>query len=321
MKNLKIVVLDGYSVNPGDMSWNGFEKLGDLKVYDRTAPDQILERAADAPVIITNKVPLTGETLRRLPALKYVGVLATGYNIVDIEEARRLGIVVTNIPAYSTDSVAQMVFAHLLNIVQRVDFYTDEIKAGEWCRCADFCYMKFPHMELADKTMGIIGYGNIGGAVGKIAHAFGMKVVTPSSKPASELPHYVEKVSMDELLRTADVVSLHCPLTDSTRHLINERRLAMMKPSAILINTGRGPLVDDHALANALNNGTIYAAGLDVLSTEPPREDNPLLTARNCFFTPHIGWATAEARQRLMNIAVSNLESYLGGHPVNNVAQ
>lgn len=320
MENLKIVVLDGYSVNPGDMSWEGFEKLGEMKVYDRTLPEQVIERVGNAQVVITNKVALTGDMLRSMPNVKYVGVLATGYNIIDIDAARQLGIVVTNIPAYSTESVAQMVFAHLLNIVQRVDFYTNEIRAGEWSRCADFCYMKFPHMELAVKIMGIIGFGNIGSEVAKIANAFGMKVITPSSKPASELPEYVKKVTMDELFSQSDVVSLHCPLTPSTRHIVNADTLAKMKPSAILINTGRGPLVDDAALADALNNNKIYAAGLDVLSTEPPREDNPLLTARNCFLTPHIGWATSEARHRLMDIAVNNLREFLHGHIINNVA-
>ncbi|MDE7153088.1 MAG: D-2-hydroxyacid dehydrogenase [Muribaculaceae bacterium] len=317
---MKIVVLDGYSVNPGDMNWDSLAALGDLTVYDRTAPDEVIGRVGDAAVVITNKVPLTGDMLRQMPDLKYVGILATGYNIIDLDVARELGIVVTNIPAYSTDSVAQMVFAHLLNIVQRIDLYTDEIRAGEWCRCADFCFMKFPHMELAGKTIGIVGFGNIGRAVARIAAAFGMKVVTPTSKPASLLPEYVEKVTMQELFRRSDVVSLHCPLTPQTRHLINADTLSQMKSTAILINTGRGPLVDDRALADALNNGIIHAAGLDVLTAEPPGEDNPLLTARNCWFTPHIGWATVEARRRLLDIAVENFRSFLAGTPVNNVA-
>ena len=316
-----IVVLDGYSVNPGDMSWKGFENLGNLTVYDRTSPDRIVERAADAQVVITNKVPLKGDVLRALPNLKYVGVLATGYNIIDLDAARELGVVVTNIPAYSTESVAQMVFAHLLNIVQRIDLYTNEIRAGEWCRCADFCYMNFPHIELAGKTMGIVGFGNIGKAVARIAHAFGMNVITTSSKPASELPDYVTKVTMEQLLNLSDVVSLHTPLTPATRNLINASTLAQMKPTSILINPGRGPLVNDSDLADALNNGVIHAAGLDVLSTEPPREDNPLLTAKNCFLTPHIAWATTEARTRLMEIAVNNLKSYLDGNVINNVAK
>ncbi|MDE6081240.1 MAG: D-2-hydroxyacid dehydrogenase [Muribaculaceae bacterium] len=316
-----IVVLDGYSVNPGDMSWKGFEELGNLTVYDRTSPDRIVERAADAQVVITNKVPLKRDVLRALPNLKYVGVLATGYNIIDLDAARELGVVVTNIPAYSTESVAQMVFAHLLNIVQRIDLYTNEIRAGEWCRCADFCYMNFPHIELAGKTMGIVGFGNIGKAVARIAHAFGMNVITPSSNPAAELPDYVTKVTMEQLLNLSDVVSLHTPLTPTTRNLINASTLAQMKPTAILINTGRGPLVNDSDLADALNNGVIHAAGLDVLSTEPPREDNPLLTAKNCFLTPHIAWATTEARTRLMEIAVNNLKSYLDGNVINNVAK
>ncbi|MDE6266972.1 MAG: D-2-hydroxyacid dehydrogenase [Muribaculaceae bacterium] len=315
----KIVILDGYSVNPGDMSWKDFEKLGDLVIYDRTPVDEIVSRVGDAPIVITNKVPLSGDTLRRLPSLKYVGVLATGYNIIDLDVAKELGMVVTNIPAYSTDSVAQMVFALLLNIVQRVDMYTDEIRAGEWSRCADFCFMRFPHIELAGKVMGIVGFGNIGGAVARIARAFGMDVITSSSKPAEELPDYVRKVSMDDLFRSSDVVSLHVPLTPATRNLVNAGRLALMKTTAILINTARGPLVNEHDLADALNNGKIHAAGLDVLSTEPPREDNPLLTALNCFMTPHIGWATAEARTRLLEIAADNLRSFINGQTVNNV--
>lgn len=320
MKKQKIVVLDGYSVNPGDLNWEPLAALGDLTVYDRTAPDEILSRAGDAEVVITNKVPITGDLLRQMPKLKYVGVLATGYNIIDIDAAREKGIVVANIPAYSTESVAQMVFAHLLNIIQRIDLYTHEIRAGEWCRCEDFCFMKFPHMELAGKTIGIVGFGHIGQAAARIADAFGMKVITPTSKPVEELPPYVGKVTMTEMFSRSDVVTLHCPLTPQTRHLINAGTLSLMKPTTILINTGRGPLIDDRALADALNSGTIHAAGLDVLTTEPPSEDNPLLTARNCYMTPHIAWATIEARRRLLAIAVDNLRSYLAGNPVNNVA-
>ncbi|MEE0978868.1 MAG: D-2-hydroxyacid dehydrogenase [Muribaculaceae bacterium] len=317
---MKIVVLDGYSVNPGDMSWDGLKALGDVAVYDRTAPEEVIDRVGDAEVVITNKVALNGATLRALPSLKYVGVLATGYNIIDIATARELGVVVTNIPAYSTESVAQMVFAHLFNIVQRIDVYTAGIKDGEWCRCADFCYMKFPHMELAGKTIGVVGYGNIGSAVGRIAHAMGMDVVTSSSKSADELPDYVRKVGMDELFRCSDVVSLHCPLTPDTRNMVDAARLSMMKPTAIIINTGRGPLIDADALAHALDSGQIYAAGLDVMTTEPPRPDNPLLKARNCFMTPHIAWATIEARRRLMAIAFDNLKGFIEGKVVNNVA-
>ena len=317
---MKIVVLDGYSVNPGDMSWDGLKALGDVAVYDRTAPEEVIDRVGDAEVVITNKVALNGATLRALPSLKYVGVLATGYNIIDIATARELGVVVTNIPAYSTESVAQMVFAHLFNIVQRIDVYTAGIKDGEWCRCADFCYMKFPHMELAGKTIGVVGYGNIGSAVGRIAHAMGMDVVTSSSKSADELPDYVRKVGMDELFRCSDVVSLHCPLTPDTRNMVDAARLSMMKPTAIIINTGRGPLIDADALAHALDSGQIYAAGLDDMTTEPPRPDNPLLKARNCFMTPHIAWATIEARRRLMAIAFDNLKGFIEGKVVNNVA-
>ena len=318
--NMKIVVLDGYGMNPGDMSWKPLEELGDVTVYDRTPADKVLERSVGAEALLTNKTVLSGEILRKLPKLKYVGVLATGYNVVDIEAARELGIVVTNIPAYSTDSVAQMVFAHLLAIVVRVEYYATENRAGRWSKSADFCYWDMPLNELAGKTFGIIGLGNIGRSVARIARAFGMKVKAFTSKHPDELPEGIAKADLDELFTTSDVVSLHCPLTEGTYHLVNAERLAQMKKSAILINTGRGPLVDEAALASALNNGDIYAAGVDVLSTEPPAADNPLLTARNCFITPHLGWATKEARERLLHIAVDNLRSFIQGNVRNNVA-
>ncbi|MDE6668543.1 MAG: D-2-hydroxyacid dehydrogenase [Muribaculaceae bacterium] len=317
---MKIVVLDGYGMNPGDMSWKPLEELGDVTVYDRTPADKVLERSVGAEALLTNKTVLSGEILRKLPKLKYVGVLATGYNVVDIEAARELGIVVTNIPAYSTDSVAQMVFAHLLAIVVRVEYYATENRAGRWSKSADFCYWDMPLNELAGKTFGIIGLGNIGRSVARIARAFGMKVKAFTSKHPDELPEGIAKADLDELFTTSDVVSLHCPLTEGTYHLVNAERLAQMKKSAILINTGRGPLVDEAALASALNNGDIYAAGVDVLSTEPPAADNPLLTARNCFITPHLGWATKEARERLLHIAVDNLRSFIQGNVRNNVA-
>lgn len=316
---MKIVVLDGYGMNPGDMSWESLENLGNLTVYDRTMPDEVLTRCEDAEIVFTNKVVLTGEMLRKLPSLRYIGVLATGYNIVDIETARELGIVVTNIPAYSTESVAQMVFSHLLNIVSRVEYYTEENRKGRWCRNADFVYWDHPLPELYGKTFGIVGLGNIGKAVARIARAFGMRVLAFTSKNPDELSEGIEKADMDRLFRESDVVSLHCPLTDDTYHLVNKERLNMMKPSAILINTGRGPLINEDDLAEALNSGEIYAAGLDVLSTEPPKANNPLLRARNCFITPHIGWATKEARERLQKIAVNNLESYLKGDVKNQV--
>lgn len=318
---MKITILDGYGMNPGDMSWAPLEELGDLTVYDRTAPEQVLERAAGSEALLTNKTVLTAETLRALPQLKYVGVLATGYNVVDIDAARELGIVVTNIPAYSTDSVVQMVFAHLLAITNRVEHYTDENRRGRWSTNPDFCYWDTPLHELSGKTFGIVGLGNIGMAVSRVARAFGMKVKAYTSKRIEELPDGVSKAGLDELFETSDVVSLHCPLTESTRHLVNADRLAQMKPSAILINTGRGPLVDEKALAEALNSGRIHAAGLDVLSSEPPAADNPLLTARNCFITPHLGWATKEARERLLRIAADNLRGFITGDVRNNVAR
>ena len=318
---MKIVVLDGYGLNPGDLSWESMQTLGELEVFDRTSPAELHQRASDAEALITNKTIICAEDMKALPQLKYIGVLATGYNVVDIDAAKALGIVVTNIPAYSTRSVAQMVFAHLLNITQRVGHYADENNKGRWTNNADFCYWDTPLVELDGKKIGIIGYGNIGQAVAAIATALGMKVYVYSSKPQFLLPQGVQRMSIDEIFQECDVVSLHCPLTDDTNGMVNSTRLNSMKSSAILINTGRGPLVNEQDLADALNNGVIAAAGLDVLSTEPPRKDNPLLTAKNCFITPHIAWATKEARIRLMDIAVNNLKSYIGGSIINNVAK
>ena len=318
---MKIVVLDGYGLNPGDMSWSGFEALGELVVYDRTSPSELMERAADAEVLITNKTLITAENMEALPCLKYIGVLATGYNVVDIDAAKAHQIVVTNIPAYSTPSVAQMVFAHLLNITQRVDYYTNENKQGRWTKNVDFCYWDTPLMELEGKKMGIVGFGNIGQATGRIAQAFGMEVCVCTSKPQFALPSGVKKMELDTLFAECDVISLHCPLTPETKELVNASRLKLMKPTAILINTGRGPLVNEQDLADALNQGVIAAGGLDVLSVEPSTADNPLLSAKNCFITPHIAWATMEARTRLMDIAVNNLKSYQKGDIINNVAK
>ena len=318
---MKIVVLDGYGLNPGDLSWESMQTLGELEVFDRTSPAELHQRASDAEALITNKTIISAEDMKALPQIKYIGVLATGYNVVDIDAAKALGIVVTNIPAYSTRSVAQMVFAHLLNITQRVGHYADENIKGRWTNNADFCYWDTPLVELDGKKIGIIGYGNIGQAVAAIATALGMKVYVYSSKPQFLLPQGVQRMSIDEIFQECDVVSLHCPLTDDTNGMVNSTRLNSMKSSAILINTGRGPLVNEQDLADALNNGVIAAAGLDVLSTEPPRKDNPLLTAKNCFITPHIAWATKEARIRLMDIAVNNLKSYIGGSIINNVAK
>ena len=318
---MKIIVLDGYGLNPGDLTWKGFEELGELTVYDRTSPSELLERAAGAEALVTNKTLITSENMDALPDLKYIGVLATGYNVVDIDAAKARGIVVTNIPAYSTASVAQMVFAHILNITQRVGYYADENKQGRWTKNADFCYWDTHLVELQGKKMGIVGFGNIGQATARIAQAFGMEVCVYSSKPQFALPSGIKKMELDELFGECDVVSLHCPLTPDTKEMVNAERLSKMKPNAILINTGRGPLINEQDLADALNEGKIAAAGLDVLSVEPSVEGNPLLDARNCFITPHIAWATLEARTRLMEIAVQNLKSYQKGQIVNNVAR
>ena len=318
---MKIIVLDGYGLNPGDLNWEGFETLGELTVYDRTLPSELMQRAAGAEVLITNKTLITAENMADLPELKYIGVLATGYNVVDIDAAKARGIVVTNIPAYSTASVAQMVFAHILNITQRVGYYADENKQGRWTKNADFCYWDTQLVELQGKKMGIVGFGNIGQATAGIAQAFGMEVCVYSSKPQFVLPSGIKKMDLDELFMECDVISLHCPLTPDTKEMVNAERLSKMKKNAILINTGRGPLINEQDLADALNEGRIAAAGLDVLSVEPSVEGNPLLTARNCFITPHIAWATLEARTRLMEIAVQNLKSYLNGQIINNVAK
>lgn len=314
----KICILDGFTSNPGDLSWDEICKLGECTVYDRTSPEQLAERAKDAEIVLTNKVVLGLKEIGKLPKLKYIGVLATGYNVVDLKAATERGIVVTNIPAYSTDSVAQMVFAHILNITHHVAEYAAEARAGKWSQCADFCYCNSPIMELAGKTMGIVGLGHTGMATAKIALAFGMKVMALTSKTPESLPKGIEPAPFDRLLTEADVLSLHCPLTDNTRHFINRDTLCRMKKTAILINTGRGPLVNETDLAEALNNGTIAAAGVDVLSTEPPTADNPLLSARNCYVTPHIAWATKEARSRLLQIAAENIRQFLAGERILN---
>ena len=318
---MKIVVLDGYGLNPGDLSWSGMEALGELMVYDRTSPSELLERSEGAEVLITNKTLITAENMAELPNLKYIGVLATGYNVVDIDAAKARGIVVTNIPAYSTNSVAQMVFAHVLNITQHVGHYADENVKGRWSSNADFCYWDTNLVELDGKKMGIVGLGNIGKATARIALAFGMEVLAYTSKEQKDLPQGVKKVTLDELFAESDVLSLHCPLTPDTKEMVNANRLRMMKQNAILINTGRGPLVNEQDLADALNEGRIAGAGLDVLSVEPALANNPLLSAKNCFITPHIAWATKEARTRLMDIAVNNLKSYQEGNIINNVAK
>lgn len=318
---MNIVALDGYAANPGDLSWDELKTLGQCTIYERTAPEQVTSRAQGADIVLTNKVVIGADHMARLPQLKYIGVMATGYNIVDIDAARQRGIVVTNIPAYSTDSVAQMVFAHILNIAQRVQHYTDEVRAGRWTQSPDFCFWDTPLIELHGKRLGIVGLGHTGYATARIALGFGMEVCAYTSKSAFQLPPEIKKVGLDELFSTADIVSLHCPLTPETQGLVNAARLATMKSTAILINTGRGPLVVEQDLADALNAGTLFAAGVDVLTDEPPRADNPLLTARNCFITPHIAWASTAARQRLMQIALDNIRAFQAGKPVNNVAR
>lgn len=316
---MKIVVLDGRTVNKGDLSWEGLKALGECTIHEATSPGEIAERCKEADAVLTNKVPFDGETLMALPNLKYIGVLATGYNIIDTEVARKRGVIVTNIPSYSTRSVVQMVFAHLLNITNHAAHYTDEVREGAWSSCSDFCFWDTPLIELADKTFGIVGLGNIGMAVAHVAHAFGMKVIVSTSKKKEELPDFITPVEKETLFKESDVLSLHCPLTATTKGFVNAETLEWMKPTAILINTGRGPLIDEQAVADALNSGSLSAAGVDVLSTEPPTANNPLLTAKNCHFTPHIAWATKEARIRLMDIAINNLKAYQNGKPIHVV--
>ncbi|WP_286680091.1 D-2-hydroxyacid dehydrogenase [Tepidanaerobacter sp. EBM-49] len=316
---MKIVVLDGYTLNPGDLSWEDLKKLGDLTVYDRTPNDKIIERIGNAEIVFTNKVPITREVLEKTN-IKYIGVLATGYDVVDINAAKEKGIPVTNIPTYGTASVAQMVFAHILEICHHVAAHSEAVKAGEWTNNPDWCFWKYPLIELADKNMGVIGYGRIGQAVGKIAQAFGMKVLAHDKYQNKDLESETMKyVDLDELLKNSDVISLHCPLTEENKGIINKSTIAKMKDSVIIINTARGQLIVEEDLAEALNQGKVYAAGLDVVSKEPIKEDNPLLKAKNIFITPHIAWAPKESRQRLMDIAVDNLRAFLEGRPVNVV--
>lgn len=316
---MNIVVLDGYGLNPGDLTWDSIKTLGHLTVYDRTSDQEIIRRAANADIILTNKTILTAGTLQSLPKLKYIGILSTGYNVIDIEAAKSKGIVVCNIPTYSTESVAQMTFAHLLNITNQVDHYARENRNGRWNASMDFCYWDSPIMELYGKKFGIIGMGHIGTAVARIARAFGMEVLTVTARKADTLPEGVKKVSLEELLQKCDVVSLHCPLTTKSRQIINWERLTQMKSTAILINTGRGHLVNENDLAEALNQGIIAAYGADVLCVEPTLPNNPLLTAKNAFLTPHIAWASTEARKRLLEICTDNIKAFLNGTPQNIV--
>ena len=316
---MKIVILDGYSANPGDLSWKPLEEIGELTVYDRTKPEEIIERAKDAEIVLTNKVLIKRSEIEQLPKLKYIGVLATGYNVVDVEAAREHGIIVTNVPAYSTESVTQMVFAHLLTVTNRTEHYAIQNRKGKWTASPDFCYWDTPLTELAGKTFGIMGLGNIGQRVAAIANAFGMKVVAYTSKAADKLPSYISKRTMEELLAESDVLSLHCPLTPDTKHLINRQTLELMKPSAILINTGRGPLVNDQDIADALKANRLRAFCADVLTEEPPKAENPLLSCENAFITPHIAWASNEARTRLIDVAISNVRAFIEGTPQNVV--
>ena len=316
---MQIVVLDGYTLNPGDLSWAGLEALGPCAIYDRTPPTKIAARAADYKIVVTNKVVLSREIIQSLPHLRYIGVTATGYNVVDIEAARERHVPVTNVPDYAGSSVPQMVFAHVLNFAQHVADHSRGVAADRWTESKDFCYWDFPLVELAGLTMGIVGFGRIGRATAEIARAFGMNVLAYDVTPPAETPEGVRFVGLEELFRQCDVVSLHCPLTPANHKLVNADRLAIMKPSAYLINTSRGPLMDEAALADALGAGRIAGAGLDVLSTEPPPADNPLLTAKNCFITPHIAWATRAARQRLLDVAVANVRAFLVGKPQNVV--
>lgn len=318
---MKIVILDGYTANPGDLSWKRLKKLGELTVFDRTLPTETVERAKDAEIVLTNKVCLKREEIEQLPKLKYIGVLATGYNVVDIDVANEHGIVVTNVPAYSTMSVAQMVFAHLLTVTNRTEHYALQNREGRWTKSPDFCYCDTQLTELAGKTFGIVGLGNIGSRVAEIAHSFDMNVVAYTSKKESEMPFYVEKRFLTELLKESDVVSLHCPLAADTRHLINRQTLREMKPTAILINTGRGPLVNEQDVAEALKEQRLRAYCADVLSEEPARADNPLLHCENAFITPHIAWATREARMRLIDVVIDNVKAFMDEHPQNVISR
>jgi glycerate dehydrogenase len=318
---MKLVVLDGYTLNPGDLSWDDLGALGELTVYDRTPPELTVERAQDAEAVFTNKVILGPEQIRQLPKLRYIGVLATGTNVVDLPAATASRIVVTNVPAYSTESVVQMVFAHILNLSFGYTRHTQSVRDGRWQQSPDFCYWDQPLIELSGRILGIIGFGRIGLAVALAARGFGLQVFVNAHSIPRYVPNEVRLVSLEEIFRSSDIVSLHCPLTRETRQIVNLKHISMMKRSAWLINTGRGPLVDEHALADALNSDRIAGAGLDVLSTEPPQPDNPLLTAKNCFITPHIAWATVQSRQRLMRTVVGNLRTFLEGRPLNVVRE
>ncbi|MCI7046223.1 MAG: D-2-hydroxyacid dehydrogenase [Prevotella sp.] len=316
---MKITVLDGYGLNPGDMSWDELKALGDVDIFDRTPREQVVERAKDSEIILTNKVKIDDEIMSQLPQLMYVGVLATGYNVVDVKAANKRGIIVTNIPTYSTDSVAQMTFAHILTISNRVEHYAIENRKGRWSNNPDFCYWDTPLVDLTGKTLGIVGLGHIGLRVAAIAKQFGMDVFAYTSKTAAELPLGIQKTTLEGLYAVSDILTLHCPLTDETRELINARSIAKMKKGIVIINTGRGQLINEHDVAEALKSGYICGYGADVMSEEPPKEDNELLLQPNAFITPHIAWASMDSRIRLMNQTVNNIKAFMNGRPINVV--
>ncbi len=317
---MKIVILDGYTTNPGDLSWEKFSEFGEVTAYDYTPNELIIERCKDAEIIIDNKVVFTKDTLDKLPKLKYIGLLSTGFNVIDIEAAKNNGVTVCNVPTYSTAAVAQLTFALILEIYNQVGIHNEAVHNGEWTNCRDFCFQKTPLLELNNKTIGLIGYGKIGAEVAKIADAFSMNILcyVPSKKPQPDFKNF-RFVTLKELAENSDIVSLHCPLTPETTDIINEELISIMKPGAVVINTSRGPTIDENALAEALRSGRIAGAGVDVLSTEPPKADNPLLSCPNCFITPHIAWAGYETRERLVGVVYDNLRSYLSGNPVNVV--
>lgn len=316
---MNIVILDGYAANPGDISWDALKQLGELTVYPRTKANEVVERAKEADIVLTNKINLTDDVMAQLPKLKYIGILATGYNVVDVDAAHRRGIVVTNIPAYSTESVVQMTFAHILNITNQIGHYADESRSKRWSNNPDFCYWDTPLTELSGKTIGIIGFGHIGSRVAHIAREFGMDVFALTSKDNSQLPDGIQKTTLEGLLGVADILTLHCPLTKDNYHMINAACIQRMKQGAIIINTARGALVDEQAVAQALADGHLAAYGADVMEQEPPKADNPLLSQPHAFLTPHIAWATKEARLRLVDICVANVKAFIEGHPKNEV--
>lgn len=316
----KIIILDGYTLNPGDLSWDGLQDLGDCLVFDHTPPELTVQRASEAEIILTNKVILDGKSIQSLHNLKYIGVLATGFNVVDTVEARKAGITVTNIPAYSTDSVAQMVFAHILNFTQRIGLHSESVKNGKWSSSLDFSYHLTPQTEIAGKILGIIGFGRIGQAVAKIGKAFGMEVIFFNPSIKENVPDSMSQVPLTELFERSDFISINCPLTDTNAGFINSGLLKIAKSSCFIVNTGRGRLVNEQDVADALNQGTIGGFGTDVLSVEPPAPGNPLLSAKNCFITPHIAWATFEARKRLLETAIQNIRCFLDGNPINVVS-